>query len=302
MQELTFAFVAEPGDAENEAVLLVSSIRAFAGRFAHNAIWVLVPPNEAEQLSAATRQRLADLDATLQPFAIDPTYLSVPFGAKTLAAAAAEKAARGQAEVLVWMDRDSLVLTEPASLLLPAGKSLGYRPVDHTLIGSSWRGPVDRFWKFIYRRCDVTDDRLFPMKTGVDQQVIRPYFNAGMLAVRPERGLLQAWATEFKRLCCEEFFEEFYAQDRLYLIFMHQAVLAGVILETLRREHMAELPHQVNYPLHMHADYPAERRLDCLNEAITCRYDTLLRRPGWRDSIEIREPLASWLDQQLIGR
>ena len=132
-----------------------------------------------------------------------------PFAVKVFAAAAAESLARGQADYLAWMDSDSIVVSEPKALLLSDGKDLGYRPVDHTLIGSPYDAPIDRFWESIYRHCGVPESRgfPFPMVTSVDERRIRPYFNAGLLVVRPERGLLQSWRERFHRLYGEACFE-----------------------------------------------------------------------------------------------
>ena len=67
------------------------------------------------------------------------------------------------------------------------------------------------------------------MKTHVDGNTIRPYFNAGHLAVRPEKRLLRKWSETFLELYKAPEFQRFYADGR-YRIFMHQAVLSGVIL------------------------------------------------------------------------
>jgi hypothetical protein len=58
---------------------------------------------------------------------------------------------------------------------------------------------------------------------------------------------------------------------------------------------MTELPYLINYPLHMHNQYPSERKVSTLNDLITGRYDTLFQDPGWQEAIPIREPLKSWL-------
>lgn len=65
------------------------------------------------------------------------------------------------------------------------GKKLGCRPLDHALIASPFDQPINHFGERIYKDCHVDVTRLFPMTTSVDENVIRPYFYAGMLVTHP---------------------------------------------------------------------------------------------------------------------
>jgi len=297
MKNLIFAFLAASGSSELQAWILAGSIRAFAGEFSDSPVWALLPEGE-KSISEASRAKLASLNARLVPFGIDRSALGFPFAGKVYASAAAEALAHGQTDLLVWMDSDSIVISDPKKLLLQEGKNLGYRPVDHTLIGSPYNEPIDSFWELIYRCCNVPEGRLFPMTATVDENVIRPYFNAGMLVVRPERGLLRSWCDNFG-LWRESCFEQFYRGSVLYRIFLHQAALAGTILASMGRQEMQELSYLINYPLHMHAQYPAGRRPKYMNELITCRYDVFFEDPNWREVFPVKEPLKSWLGERL---
>ena len=294
---ITFAFLVTAGEAEGQALLLTRSIRAFAGIYDSAPVQVLFPTKGVE-LSPDTTAELKNLAVQLLPFEVEPQALAFPFGAKVFAAAAAEKYAVGQSDLLVWLDTDSIVIQEVTDLVIDDNKALGYRPVDHTLIASRYAEPVDNYWQLIYLKCAVPDDQIFPMTTSVDMVTIRPYFNAGMLVTRPESGVLRQWADTFNRLYRLPIFPPFYQQNELYQIFFHQAVLSGVILTSVEQEALHTLPHLVNYPLHMHADYPAERRPATMNELVTCRYDTAFQNADWRGTITVDEPLKSWLEDQ----
>ena len=96
-------------------------------------------------------------------------------------------------------------------------------------------------------------------------------------------------------------FEYFYQQSELYLIFMHQAVLAGSILSTLSLEDFQEFPFEVNYPLHLHERVAVHRRPQNLNQLITCRYEdyeAFLRSPHLAEMIGVDESLKRWLQAQ----
>ncbi len=298
MHKLTFAFLIAPGVLAMQALVLAESVRRFAGALSGAPIWALLP-QPAGELGAEVVAGLDALDVRLIPFDLAPEAFRFPFVDKSLACAVAEAEATGQSELLVCMDTPSLVVDEPGALLLPDDKVLGYRPVDHRLIGPSYGEPLGPFWSLIYDRCGVPKAHLFAMTGSVDGSVMYPYFNAGMLVVRPERGLLRAWGEQFLRLYRRPEFLAFY-QDRLYAIFVHQAILAGTIMSLLEPSLLHELPYRVNYPLHMQRDYPADRRVACLNDLVTFRYEAFFQQPDWRQQIAVDEPLKSWLDAQPI--
>ena len=295
MHNLIFTTLAIPGKAELDTLLLVESIRTFGGTLANNPIWVLVP-EVLGPLSPGTQEALAQRSVSVLDFKVDPETLKFPFAAKIEAAAFAEQRAQGQAERLVFLDRDTLVLQEPTELLIPAGKTLGYRPVHHKLIGSAWDQPLDAFWSLVYEACDVPLENLFPMVTHTGEQ-IRPYFNAGTFVLRPGRGLLTLWKDEFLKWHRQAQFQAFYDKNQLYIIFIHQAIFTGILLAALNPEEMQLLSPKINYPLHLHQDISSEQRPETVNELVTVRYESIFDEPGWQQ-LPIREHLLSWLESQ----
>ena len=298
MQPLVFAVLAYPGQTDAEALLLIRSLRAWGGAFSSSPVRV-VYPHAAQGFSPLVADELNRLNAQLLPVKNDPAAPRFPFAFKVRAAGIVEEAAHGQANLLVLLDPDTLIAGDLQPLRLSAGKHLGYRPVHHTLIGSVYSQPLDAYWQLVYRSCGVPSERVFPMNTCTRDHVIRPYFNAGSLVVQPEAGLLRRWSEAFFRLYQTADFLDFYAQDRRYAIFTHQTILSGVILSTLSPDALCELPATVNYPLHLHDDFPAEERVDSLDDLVTCRYEELSILDAWRQAHPGGEPLAGWLDAQL---
>jgi hypothetical protein len=260
---------------------------------------VLVP-TELGALSEATREKLALLQTQIIPFEVDPDILKFPFAAKIEAGATIEELAQGKTERLAFMDRDTLVLQAPDEFLISADQSLGYRPVHHKLIGSAWNEPLDDFWQLIYEVCGVHDENLFPMLTHVGEQ-IRPYFNAGMFIVRPERGLLAQWRDVFLKWYCAPQLQAYYDKNQRYTIFIHQAIFSGVLLHNLKPEEMYELSPRVNYPLHLHADIPVEQRPVVIDGLITARYESIFDEASWQQ-LPMTEALKSWLESQPRAR
>jgi hypothetical protein len=300
MKDLIFAFMLGPGEAENDALRLARSIRTFGGEVCFNPIWMLSQRSE-DELPEATRQELFSSGVRLITFDMDPEAVHFPFADYVTAAGIAEGLAQGETSFLAMMATDTLVLRTPSACRLPSGKSLGACPVHLKLLGSGYNDPIDEFWSLIYRQCQVDLERIFPLQTIVDEQPVRAYFNAGLLVVRPERGLLRAWQADFDHCYRLPEFEPFYNKNVLYDIFMHQAVLAGSILSSLKSEEFQQFPFEMNYPLHLHTRVVASRRPANLDQLITCRYedyDEFFANPDVDGLIQIDKPLKDWLQAQ----
>jgi hypothetical protein len=295
MHNLIFTTLAVPGKGERDTLLLVESLRAFGGDLASNPIWVIVPI-ELGGLSDPTIEKLTRLNARLIPFEFDPEIFKFPFAAKVLAAAALEAQVEGLTERIVYMDRDTIVLNEPDELVIRADRSLGYRPVHHKLIGSAWDQPLDSFWNLVYAVCDVPEEHLFPMVTHAGER-IRPYFNAGSMVIRPQRGLSGQWRDTFLKWYRQPRFKAYYEKDRRYAVFMHQVIFTGVCLHHLKPAEMFELSPAINYPLHLHDQIPAHQRPDAIDELISVRHEDVFDQPDW-ERLPISETLKGWLKTQ----
>ena len=136
------------------------------------------------------------------------------------------------------------------------------------------------------------------MITSADQVKIRPYINAGMLVVRPKQKLLQRWRDTFLDIYQDSRFVDFYEQKRLFKIFIHQAVLSASVIASIDQTEILELPYLVNYQLHMHSRYPADRRPKTLNDLISFRYERFFSNPDWQDMIRVEPPLKDWLAER----
>ena len=296
---LVFASTVYPRKgSETNSLLLAESIRSFGGALSHAPIWYLVP-DYGEPLSEDTKGRLLALGVTLTPFEIEPEVARFPFTGDAEAAAFAESRAVGRADFIAWLNPNTLVLREPGGFLLPEGKVLGYRPVHHTNVGSRFAEPLDPFWTLIYRLCGVPEERVFPMRTHVDGEVLRPYFNAGCHATRPGRGLLRAWRDAFLKIYKEPALLELYSKNRAYEVFVHQAVFTGVILAACSRDKILELPQEYNYPLHLYGEDVTEHRPSSLEELVTIRHEGFYADPDWAEKMPAGEPLKRWIAERL---
>jgi hypothetical protein len=298
MKDLVFACMLDDGEGESDALRLARSIRTFGGEYCFNPIWMLSRRSE-DDLSEATRQALFSSGARLVTFDLEPAGTLFPFVEFSTAAALAEGLAQGEARYLAMLACDTLVLQTPSPFILSAGKSFGGCPVHLKLLGSRFDEPVDDFWSLIYRNCQVDMERIFSMQTIVDEQPVRAYFNAGLLVVRPERGLLRSWQADFERVRSLPEFGPFYQQSELYPIFMHQVVLAGSLLSSLKPDEVQQFPFEVNYPLHLHEKVSEKRRPTSFDQLITCRYEDYAEtfsNPKVQEMLRPHATLQNWLE------
>jgi len=292
MHELVFGCLAAPGAQARHALLLADSLRALGGRHAGSPMLALIP--QGAHLDPAVTSRMDSLEIQSIEYPQEWTLDAVPLGERAAGAAQAEVAARGRARTLVWLDSDSLILSEPSGLEIGEGAAIGCRPVDLTLIGSPWDEPPDAYWEMIYAGCAVDRNAIYPVRTTIEGRAIRAYFNAGCLVVRPEAGLLVHWRDALIRLAGGEGFVGLRGRQRL---FFHQAVLAGTVLAAARQEEITELPPSVNFPLHLHDRVPPERRPASLREVETCRYESIFDLEDWTSRVPVVDAaLQSWLE------
>ncbi len=298
-EKLIFTTVVYPQKtSETNTRLLVESIRSFAGTLANTPIWVFTPES-SNNLSKPTQERFEELEVKVNTFMMDESKLPFFFADTIQAIAFAESMAERNTALLAWLDSNTLVLNEPNEFLLPDNKSLGYRPVHHTLIGSRYDTPLDPFWTQIYQSCQVPQDRIFPMITHVDATEIRPYFNAGILITRPTNRLFRIWHDTFIELIGTTECQQFYRQDKRYEIFVHQAALSGVILSSFPTEELQELSSTYNYPLHLLAEDVSNNRPSTLEELVTVRHEGFYQDTDWINKIPAQKSLKKWIADKL---
>lgn len=298
--DLLFSLMPAYGSDENETLLMVRSLRRFGGRQKDTPVMVMTP--RPAPLSTGACHALEALDAEIIPFDVPREALDFPFGAKVFAAAAAEARAEGRCQTLAWMDSDTLFAGDPTSLALKPGCALACRPVMLKNISSLAGEPVNPFWQALFAACATPLESLPPCATLVDGVPIRPQYNAGLLALRPERGLLRAWRDHFARLYPDPVFAPFYEQHRLYRIFIHQAVLAAVLLARLKPDEICDPGPRFNHPVFL----DAKKLLNDVSsaaEVITFRIDSFefFTEAPWRAQTFFPAHLQGWLEEQLGG-
>ncbi|MGC2780797.1 MAG: hypothetical protein WA418_34695 [Bradyrhizobium sp.] len=194
-EDPAFVLCIENNAIRDQALLLIESIRAFAGRYSGADI-LAIAPRPALGIDAATRARLERLGATYHEA---PLNTHCPdYGSANRVYAAAWAAEHSAARTLVVLDSDTLFLDEPE--LLGEHFDVAARPVD--VKGSTTAGPGDEFEPYWQALCGLAGfpiDRLPFVQTTFDRARVRASYNGGYCVVRRESGILQRSADLFTR-------------------------------------------------------------------------------------------------------
>lgn len=279
---------------------LVESIREFGGSV-NNAPVVLYVAAYADMDIGDVRQKFKPLDVKVIPGDAPEEALWFYYAGKVYAAALAEKQIEESAEILVWLDDDTIFLREPSEFLLKPDIAFAYRPVMHNRSGTLYDKPPGPFWNRIYDDLKINRDDLYEMTTPADSQQINAYYNAGLLVVRPEKGILRKWVADFEVLYQDSVLADMCREDVDKRIFLHQTALVGAVLNTLDRNEMIELGDDYNYPLFFEQMYGAAREFGSIANITTLRYDIYFRDPDpeWDKKIKGPTEKVEWIKSRL---
>jgi hypothetical protein len=300
-QSIIFCSYAENADQVHYLMPMVESIRTFAGKYKDATIWVYIPP--------ALREKEAEKVKELLSMGIVVKDINIPDDAswfflsgKVFAAARAEAESDGKADILVFLNYDTVFLNEPDEFNMPSGKKFGYRPVMHKNVGLLFSEPLDSFWTQIFKIMAVDESTLFPMVTPADGDTIRPYFNAGLLVVRPEEGILRKWVEYYAKLYQDPVLKKMCEQDIRKRIFLHQTALTGAILNHLRRDEIIEFSNKINYPIFFREQFGAKKDFHDITEVVTFRHESYFNNPDsdWDKSIIGPQEKIDWIKEYLI--
>ncbi len=271
MQKVAIGFEINDHTNEEEISLFLDSFDEFGGEISKYPLYIL-KPEISKVLPVDLLEKIDDYDVNLIEYPIAEDKLNMMFTDKVVASSILEERLDGEVDVLAWLSTDTLFLNEPKDFLLDEKISLGYRPVHHQLIGSSYDAPLDEFWNTCYDILSVKDEDVFPMFTCMGEK-IRPYFNAGFLIVRPEKRILRSWEEYFLKNVDNKILKKFYRKDVIYLVFVHQIILSALIISMLDRDEINELPDTYNFPLNLISEIDKRDRPKRLSDLITARYD-----------------------------
>jgi len=295
------ATYAESAGQVRNVYRLTESLRTFGGSFADIPVWLYIPDRAEFSLESAEYfGKLHSQGAIIQNSPLPEDAAWFYYAGKVYAAGKAETTAESAGVSLIWMDDDTVILSQPDSLALAPDESFIWCPVMHNRSGSLFDLPPDDFWGRVYELLSIDDEKLFPMITPADRQKIRAYFHIGLMSVKPGRGILRRLVTDFEKLYSDPDLAEMCRRDVIKRIFLHQAALVGV-LNIVARDEIRELPASYNYPIFFDKGFESERVFDSIENAATIRSVVSLDKIGenWHEKLVGPEKKISWLKKWL---
>lgn len=314
MPDLGFAICVEAGALERQATLLCASIRRFGGRLSDCPIYA-VSPRPGQRPSPDTVRRLDELGVDYLEENLNVDYAEFPMIANKPLVAAHVEASRCH-EVIVVLDTDTLILSEPTELLLEPFEDVAVRPAD--TVGVASRGvPEDRFdpyWRELCAAAGVAYDPIPLVRTFVDQIAVKAVHQTGCLAVRRDRSILRSWGRYLTGALQRGIgppLDDRSRRNSVELLTGEQSrwwgtdisALTLAIWGTTRRVRM--LSSAYNYPLHLHARVPAGLRPAGAADLAHVHYHWLLD-PGqaedsvlFDDKLGLPEAKRAWIRAQM---
>lgn len=293
--ELLFYTLVRSENSKEQVQLLIKSLRAFGGELARAPILIFEANPEIVPC-----EDLAGPGIELLPIEAPESVRAFYYYDKVFAGASAEQFAANSIRTLVWIAPDCLILQPPVLYQLDPESDAALRPVHIQNIGLSPEEPLDAFWQGIYERIGLTDAPS-TVRSFVDQQTIRAYFNSHAFSISPVLGLLRRWAAIFEALTSDAAYLAEGCSDEIHQIFLHQAILSALLSGTVPADRLRSLPAEYNYPYNLHADLPADRRARRLNDLVTIAYEGQSLDPRKMEAIEVDEPLQAWLLEHAAG-
>ncbi len=289
-----FAIVTYASDniQERSTRAFIKSVRELGGEYRGTKIYIVLgdPTN-------FPCESLRGKNIVLLPLEADPSLLNYPLAIKAFAAAQVEKIVKDKVSSLAWFDPATLVLGSLKELDLENGYDAAVRPVSLVnTIGISPGSKPDDYWAPIYEKLGLDFKNLPAYETVVDEKPIQPYFNCEIFSVDPSLCIFTDWADLLTKFLKDENYQKNVCNTFLRRLFLHQAVLSGVIVSKVKPENIKPLSIKTGYPFGQHERLSDQKRIKSLNELSTIIFDYQWEKnPRWMEKIPVREPLKKWL-------
>lgn len=264
MKKLIFIICTEKGALEKKSLLLVKSIREFAGIYKDFDI-LSFAPRVGYEISQKTQDEFDKLNVKHFNISLNTDYHDYPLANKPLVCAYVEE--NFESEYFVFMDSDKILLNEPTELIFDDDFDVALRPVDVQNIGSTGEGDQNNeYWKKLYDIVGVKDKNY--VITTVGNEKILSYWNSGLISVKSEKNLFTQWKKNFIKVMDKEL------TPSQGTFFVEQSVFAATVSSLELRVY--EFSNTYNYPMHMQNNIKQEKKIKNMDDIITLHYHYML--------------------------
>lgn len=290
---LGFVIVIEQGKLERHVLLLVESLRMFAGQFRDSPIWV-VQPRSGMEISSRTREALDRLGVKFTYKDLNQKLRNYPFANTPYAASFVESSIDHSVSTLVYLDSDILCCGPPSELDLNGLKKLAIRPVDRVNIGIKVGTSPSDYWKKIFSICNVDETKYWYVETVSDRQSILAYFNNGVTATNPTYHIFEKWKLNLEKVFEELDLEKLPVTD-FRVHYVDQVVLAATILANFKMHEINLLDIRYNYPLTEHYYLISKNGSSPLRKSIFVHYHWMFNQAFFLRDLDINPVVKQWV-------
>ncbi len=280
---------------ENKSLLLVRTLRRYGGALGAMSPIFSYSPRPAEAPSERVQRELEALDVRLVLDVVNSRWPEYGFANKVVACADAER--KLNAETIVFLDSDQVVLQEPSALRLPRDIDVAVRPVDRKFIGIGDEQDENYpYWNKLYGIAGSLPKR--KVKTTLDDEPIWEYYNSGLIAARREIGLFSHWEKVFGEIL------ESGALPTAGLHYVEQSALSASI--TAKASRVAVLPEDYNIPCIEEYWEGLTSRLHIAASATTLHYHHSFDDGRWKEwlctdrGLRLDPEKLGWLNANLV--
>ncbi|MBU1011561.1 MAG: MBL fold metallo-hydrolase [Bacteroidetes bacterium] len=279
-------------EQERSVKAMIKSIRDNAGEYKNCKIYVLLT-----DFDRINDNSLKGSNVELLKLDIEKSILDYPLAIKAFAASQVEQLVRKEVRSLIWLDPGVIVLSSLESFDLNGEFDVAVRPV--SLVNNIGLAPdvePNDYWTPIYKANKLNYKTIQTIETAVDGVKIQPYYNCEVYSVNPKLGLCKDWAAQLSTLLKDENYQKNTCTTFQRRLFLHQAVLSGVVASRIKSNKIKPIPITSSYPFNQHDQLPDSKKVSSLNELSVVIFDYAWSRiPTWMNKISINEPLKSWL-------
>jgi hypothetical protein len=271
---IAFLICTEPGRLEKQSLFLVESIRKFGGNMKDTPIYS-IHPRKGEPISSKTKKAFESLGVFHEQIILNTDYHEYYLANKIVSCAYAEQ--NINSDILVWLDSDKCIFSEPKEFFLPLNYSIGVRPETGKGVGSTGEGDIqDSYWRKIYEVCDVKSE-IF-VNTLIGNTKVRGYWNSGMVAVKRNAGIFTAWKNNFAKVM------KLQIAPPQGIYFVEQSVLAATLCSL--EENIFTFSPSYNYPLPLHNRLSKAAKLKKFDELVSIHYFNMFFYNDWEKSLD----------------
>jgi hypothetical protein len=187
---VTFLFCVESGYIEGQIPLAIEGLRRFGGGLADAPI-LIVTPRYGPTLERKTLSAIQDLGAKYVRRKLRDSSDWYVYMNKAWSAQLAEELA--ETEQVIWLDADTLVVSEPSLLVLRAGEDFACASIDKNVGSTGPDDPCETYWQALSSHYGLPIDALPWVETEHDRQRVRFRLHSGVYSFRRNAGLGRAF-------------------------------------------------------------------------------------------------------------